>query len=407
MLYPSVVDPWLRYLSGAMDEEFVKWGDQPGSGYAGPGTWAIQLQELKDAEKAGKLFIGITHSSNGDEHAAVYGYATELLAGDGKAEFSMTGDYSGEPWFPEYNYKLGSPVGAYSEKSSGVYERKIPERSGRGEPEARGRVTVYFNAAYSGSGLSNARKRSSRRIQRSCWFVGVCRPPPASLAPAGRTGQASRAAVRHGQLRRDRRHRRHRRTATVAHCAARPPSPGQARVELRVTVLHHAHREPVCDQPTPASAPSGGEGVIVEQARWRPRARGAASSRRSPGPRSEQLAHASDVGRNNRRAGGKRLERCDRQALPSSTRTPVVRARDQLAGVIPRAGEPDRVLDPELGGSAREIARSRPVADDRNVVDGHESSTIAAAVEEPVVRFLRARRPTAATTGPLRFNSRS
>ena len=47
-----------------MDEEFVKWGSSPGSGYAGPGTWATQLQELRDTVHAGKLFIGITHSSN-------------------------------------------------------------------------------------------------------------------------------------------------------------------------------------------------------------------------------------------------------------------------------------------------------------------------------------------------------
>ena len=108
-----------------MDEEFVKWGDQSGSGYAGPGMWTIQLKELRDTERAGKLFIGITHSSIHDARAAVYGYATELLAGDGKAEFAMTGNYSGEPWFSEYGYQLGSPAGAYTEKSSGVYERKF------------------------------------------------------------------------------------------------------------------------------------------------------------------------------------------------------------------------------------------------------------------------------------------
>jgi hypothetical protein len=207
--YPSVVDPWLRYLSGAMDEEFVKWGDGPRSGYAGPGTWAIQLRELKDTEKAGKLFIGITHSSNGDERAAVYGYATELLAGDGKAEFAMTAGYSGEPWFPEYNYELGSPVGAYSERSSGVYERRFQSGLVVVNPTLA-RVSVSLGVAYSGSGLSGATK-TTLAPHSALVLLRSNSPAAASIARAGGTasGLAS-GRVRHGRLRRDRRHRRHR-----------------------------------------------------------------------------------------------------------------------------------------------------------------------------------------------------
>jgi hypothetical protein len=208
--YPSVVDPWLKYLSGAMDEEFVKWGDRPGSGYAGPDMWATQLQELKDTERAGKLFIGITHSSNGDQRAAVYGYATELLAGNGKAEFAMTGDYSGEPWFSEYNYKLGSPVGAYSQKSSGLYERRFQSGLVVVNP-TMGRVSVSLGAAYSGSGLSNATK-TTLAPQSALVLVRSNSPAAASIARADGTasGRAS-GRVRHGRLHRDRRHKRHRR----------------------------------------------------------------------------------------------------------------------------------------------------------------------------------------------------
>ncbi len=208
--YPSVVDPWLKYLSGAMDEAFVKWGERPGSGYAGPATWATQLQELKDTVNAGKLFIGITHSSNSDERAAVYGYATELLAGDGRAEFSMTGDYSGEPWFAEYNYKLGSPTGGYSEKSSGVYERKFQSGLVVVNPTLS-RVTVDFGEAYSGSGLSNATK-VTLAPQSGLVLVRSDSPAAASIARAGGRGSAQMSGgVRHGRLRRDRRHRRHHR----------------------------------------------------------------------------------------------------------------------------------------------------------------------------------------------------
>ncbi len=208
--YTAVVDPWLKYLSGAMDEEFVKWGTRPGSGYAGPGTWATQLQELRYTENAGKLFIGITHSSNTDERAAVYGYATELLAGNGQAEFSMTGNYSAEPWFPEYEYELGSPTGAYSKDSSGVYERKFRSGLVVVNPSTRS-VTVDFNAAYSGSGLSNA-KEAKLAPHSGLVLVRAGSAAAASIARASAPGSGfASARVRHRQLQRDRRHRRHRR----------------------------------------------------------------------------------------------------------------------------------------------------------------------------------------------------
>jgi Hypothetical glycosyl hydrolase family 15 len=207
--YPSVVDPWLKYLSGAMDEEFVKWGEQPRSGYAGPGTWATQLQELKDTVNAGKLFIGITHSSNRDEHAAVYGFATELLAGNGKAEFAMTGDYSGEPWFPEYDYNLGSAAGAYDKKSSGVYERSFRNGLVVVNPTLS-KVTVAFGAAYSGSGLNHATE-ATLAPHAGLVLVRSDSPAAASIARAGRRGPGGASGARHGALRRDRSHRRHHR----------------------------------------------------------------------------------------------------------------------------------------------------------------------------------------------------
>jgi hypothetical protein len=155
--YSAVADPWLRWLSGAMEENFLKWGTQAGAGYADQATWTIQLHELQLAEAEGKLFIGISHSSSHDQRAAVYGYATELLAGDGRAVFAMESDYAGENWFPEYGYTLGAPRGGQRIGPGGVHRRAF----------ARGLVlvnptdttqTVKLASYYHGSGHSRTRE---------------------------------------------------------------------------------------------------------------------------------------------------------------------------------------------------------------------------------------------------------
>jgi hypothetical protein len=122
--YTSTVDPWLNWLSGAMDENFVKWGDKARTGYAGPGTWATQLGEVKTTVGRGKLFIGITKSSAGDARAAIFGYATELLAADGDAVFTLGSDGDGS-WFPQYAYDIGMPLGAEHAMAGGVHVRRF------------------------------------------------------------------------------------------------------------------------------------------------------------------------------------------------------------------------------------------------------------------------------------------
>jgi hypothetical protein len=152
--YSSVANPWLQYLSGAMDEEFLKWGSTAGSGYQDPATWRTQLQEQQLAESENKIFLGVTHSDNTDEAAAVYGYATELLVGNGHSDFYMGADYSGETWFPEYGYAIGDPTGAYSVDASGVYRRVFSGGLVLVNPTTSSQ-TVDLGGTYSGSGVTN------------------------------------------------------------------------------------------------------------------------------------------------------------------------------------------------------------------------------------------------------------
>ncbi len=152
--YTSTVDPWLRSLSGAMDEMFLKWGTDPHSGYADPATWATQLREIDTTESGGKLFIGLTHSAANDEKAAIYGYATALLAGAGHTVYGM-GDRSSKNWFSQYSYDLGDPVGSYSIDANGVYRRTFSNGLVLVNPTTSPQG-VDFGATYSGSGLTDA-----------------------------------------------------------------------------------------------------------------------------------------------------------------------------------------------------------------------------------------------------------
>jgi hypothetical protein len=154
--YAAVADPWLHGLSGAMDENFLKWGTQAGTGYADSATWAIQLHELSLAQAEGKLFIGISHSSADDQRAAVYGYASELLAARGDAVFAMESNYSGESWFPEYGYALGAPLGPQSTTPGGVHERAFAHGLVLVNPTPTTH-SVDLGGTYDGSGLSRVR----------------------------------------------------------------------------------------------------------------------------------------------------------------------------------------------------------------------------------------------------------
>lgn len=159
--YSRVVDPWLHALSGAEDEEFVKVGTTAGAGYMNAATWRQQLHEVTLTQREHKMFIGITHSSAHDGRAALYGYATELLAGAGHAIFSMNNTYGGATWFSPYGYALGAPIGHYTTVAGGVYERGFTHGLALVNPTA-GVERVRLGGVYSGCGLRRVRRVALR-----------------------------------------------------------------------------------------------------------------------------------------------------------------------------------------------------------------------------------------------------
>jgi hypothetical protein len=155
--YQRRVDPWLHSLSGAMDEEFVKVGDAPRMGYMNETTWREQLHEVRLTQAEHKIFIGITHSSAGDRRAALYGYATELLAGAGNAIFAMNANYTTTTWFRPYGYRIGTPTGRYRVKRGGLYERSFTGGQVLVNPTTHPAKTV-LPGRYSGCGLHGVRR---------------------------------------------------------------------------------------------------------------------------------------------------------------------------------------------------------------------------------------------------------
>jgi hypothetical protein len=152
--YFSTGVDWLRFLDGAMDEMFLKWGAATGQGYRGESQWTTQLNELKETQRQGKIFIGKTQSANGDALAARYGYATVLLGTQGRAGYSF-GDHTVEtPMFPEYRLAIGDPLGPEERLSNGVHRRAFSTGQVLVNPTS-GTQSASLGGSYSGSGLTS------------------------------------------------------------------------------------------------------------------------------------------------------------------------------------------------------------------------------------------------------------
>jgi putative glycosyl hydrolase-like family 15 (GHL15) protein len=157
--YTSTCDNWLQYLSGALDEMFVKWSRSSGEGYRPESQWLRQLEEVKYAASQGKQFIGFTQGASGETQAARFGYGTVLLGSAGSASYAFTPNYTSETWMPEYEYELGAPTASETRDSNGVHRRSFEKGLVLVNPTGSTQ-SVSFGGTYSGSGLSNATSAS-------------------------------------------------------------------------------------------------------------------------------------------------------------------------------------------------------------------------------------------------------
>jgi hypothetical protein len=153
--FPAVGQRWLQYMDGAMDENFGKWGNTAGSGYAWEGYWNNELSSLKYAQEQGKDFLAVTHSADGDSAAARYGWGTMLLGAAGNAQFALHSNYTSENWFPEYDYEIGQPTGPESRLSNGLHRRQFSNGIVVVNPTSNQLSADLCGGTYSGSGQNH------------------------------------------------------------------------------------------------------------------------------------------------------------------------------------------------------------------------------------------------------------
>ena len=139
--FPTVIKDWMGLVDGGLNEQFLKWGTTQ----TGPETydptdyWELQLKQMKEAEAAGKYYLGITPSTATDRSAARYGFASMLLAGGGKLQFALHNDYTNERWFDEFDYAIGTPVGAESKDASRHPQARLLQRPRLRQPDGERR----------------------------------------------------------------------------------------------------------------------------------------------------------------------------------------------------------------------------------------------------------------------------
>ena len=162
-VYRSAVTPWLKYVSGGMEEHFTKYaGDSPSRGLLHRrrlGQPARPPQGDPGHREAVPRHLA-TRTAR-DRAAARYGWATMLLAANGTASFALHENYTRETWFPEYGYDLGAPRGKESELAGGIHRRAFERGLVLVNP-TKASVAVRFGGRYRGSGLRAARSAVMR-----------------------------------------------------------------------------------------------------------------------------------------------------------------------------------------------------------------------------------------------------
>jgi hypothetical protein len=153
--YPEVVEEWLQYVSGGIDEMFAKWSATPGQGYRDASGWQTQIEEIQSTERMGKRFLAITQAEPSDQQAILYGWGSVLLGANGYTAYSAAANYNSEEWCGECEAQIGEPTSAATKIAGGAWERSFTGGLVVVNPTT---VTVGVNldAAYSGSGLTNA-----------------------------------------------------------------------------------------------------------------------------------------------------------------------------------------------------------------------------------------------------------
>lgn len=153
--YPEVIDEWLTFVSGGMDQMFVKWSSASGDGYLGPMAWQRQLEEVQTTERMGKRFLAVTHVAAGDTEAMRYGWASALLGAGGDTAFFADDECHCDNWSSEYEIPIGEPTSSAYVTSNGVWKRDFTNGLVVVNPTTS-EHNVSFGGVYSSASLTDA-----------------------------------------------------------------------------------------------------------------------------------------------------------------------------------------------------------------------------------------------------------
>jgi Hypothetical glycosyl hydrolase family 15 len=154
--YPEVVEEWLRFVSGGMDQQFVKWSTARGKGYAPAAVWRRQLREIQTTERMGKRFLAVTSAAAGDNRARRYGWASALLGADGHTAFFAANPRRCDAWSSEYGIRLGAPQSPMHGSPDGIWRRRFANGLVVVNPTLS-TLPVDFHGVYGGDSLIDAR----------------------------------------------------------------------------------------------------------------------------------------------------------------------------------------------------------------------------------------------------------
>ncbi len=115
-------------FGGAMEENFVHWGTDPGIGFLwdwGQTGWVTQTGQLAGPG----LALTVTRAAAGDSRALLYGYASVLVRGNGTDYWTPSttgaGDYSQPEWLPEMGIATGAAPSEAVRETSGAWTRRF------------------------------------------------------------------------------------------------------------------------------------------------------------------------------------------------------------------------------------------------------------------------------------------
>ena len=155
------------YVDGGMNEQFVKWRHDDRAGYDRDRSGSSQLQAMKDAEAAGKYYLGITHSTATRPRGRPLRLRDDAAGRRRQARSSRctattptrtgsrsTTTRSARPSARRDARARAASTGASSPTASSTStRRRAPSR-------------VDFGGAYTGSGLTNATATTLQAAQR-------------------------------------------------------------------------------------------------------------------------------------------------------------------------------------------------------------------------------------------------